>query len=452
MRTTRRHFLQVSALTGIAAGASYPSPSEGAQTHSPSDRIRIATIGFGGMGSADTRLSLNVPGVELVAVCDVYDGRLARARELYDKSISTSRDYREILTRSDIDAVIVATPDHWHARICIDALGSGKHVYCEKPLVKSIEEGKAVIEAQQRSGKVLQVGSQYVSSLVYQKARDLIKAGVLGDITMVEAWLDRNTALGAWQYSIPPDASPENIDWDRFLGNAPKCPFEPVRLFRWRNYQDYGTALAGDLFVHLLSGLHLAVNSIGPNRVFATGGLRYWKDGRDVPDVMLALMDYPSSAGRHPGFNLALRVNFKSGVAQKQSGFRFVGSEGVISIDASGVTLSNPQKEREPGYSIGTFPKAVQEDFLRQYRKQYPLRMATTDAMHADRVEQFAPPPEHNAQQEHHRAFYEAIRTRKPSIEDAVFGFRAAGPALLTNISYYDRCICSWDPEAMTAG
>ncbi len=451
MKTTRRHFLQASALTGVVAGISYPQAAGATQTTAPSDKVRIATIGFGGMGSGDTRFALNVPGVELAAVCDVYDGRLARARELHGSGISTTRDYREILARKDIDAVIVATPDHWHSRICIEALDSGKHVYCEKPMVKSIGEGKAVIEAQQRSGKVFQVGSQYVSSLVYQKARDLIKAGALGEINMVEAWLDRNTAIGAWQYSIPPDASPDNIDWDRFLGSAPKRPFEPIRLFRWRNYQDYGTAVAGDLFVHLLSGLHLVTNSIGPRRVFATGGLRYWKDGRDVPDVMLALMDYPTSAGRHPEFNLALRVNFKSGVAEEQFGFRFVGSEGVMTTSMSGITLSNPQKEREPGYTIGTFSKAVQEEFLRQYRQKYPPVRATTDSMLPERVDQYTPPPEHNAHQDHHRAFYDAIRAGKPSIEDAVFGFRAAGPALLANSSYFERRACIWDPEAMTA-
>jgi len=450
MKTTRRHFLQAAGTAGVAAGGARLSANQEGKSIAPGDRIRFATVGFGGMGSGDTRFATNVPGVELAAACDVYDGRLARARELYGDKVFTTRDYREILARKDIDAVIVATPDHWHARICIDALDAGKHVYCEKPMVKSISEGKGVIEAQRRSGKVFQVGSQYVSSLVYQKARDLIKAGALGEVNMVEAWLDRNTALGAWQYSIPPDASPANIDWDRFLGSAPKRPFEPIRLFRWRNYRDYGTAVAGDLFVHLLSGLHLATNSIGPTRVYATGGLRYWKDGRDVPDVMLALLDYPSSAGRHPEFSLTMRVNFKSGVAQEQFGFRFVGSEGVMTTSMSGITLSNPPKETEPGYTIGTFPKAVQEAFLKQYRQQYPPRKTAPESMVPEKVEQYVPPREHDAHQDHHRAFYEAIRSGRPSIEDAVFGFRAAGPALLANVSYFERRICSWNPESMS--
>jgi predicted dehydrogenase len=223
-------------------------------------------------------------------------------------------------------------------------------------------------------------------------------------------------------------------------------------LFRWRNYQDYGTAVAGDLFVHLLSGLHLATNSIGPNRVLATGGLRYWKDGRDVPDVMLALMDYPNTSGRHPEFNFALRVNFKSGVAQEQFGFRFVGSEGVMTTSMSGITLSKTPKEAEPGFTIGTFPKAVQEAFLKEYRSQYPQRKPTTEGMIPEKEEHYTPPREHDAHQDHHRAFYDAIRAGKPSIEDAVYGFRAAGPALLANVSYFERRICSWDPETMSAG
>ncbi|MDQ6705845.1 MAG: Gfo/Idh/MocA family oxidoreductase, partial [Acidobacteriota bacterium] len=291
--------------------------------------IQIATIGAGGMGSGDTKYARSLPGVKLVAVSDIYDGRLTRARELWGADLFTTRDYREILARQDVDAVIIATPDHWHQRITIDALQAGKHVYCEKPMVHSIDEGHAVIAAQNKSGRLLQIGSQYVSSLVYQKAKDLIASGAIGQLNMVDAWLDRNTAIGAWQYSIPPDASPQNIDWDRFLGSAPKRPFEPVRLFRWRNYVDYGTGVAGDLFVHLLSGLHYATGAIGPTRVFATGGLRFWKDGRDVPDVMLALLDYPQTE-KHPAFTVSLKVNFESALPEESFGVKFIGSEGTM--------------------------------------------------------------------------------------------------------------------------
>ena len=138
------------------------------------DSVQIALIGAGGMGMGDTRYAVSLPGVKLVAACDVYDGRLARAKELWGRDLFTTRDYREVLARKDVDAVIVATPDHWHQRITVDALNSGKDVYCEKPMVHSIDEGQAMIEAQQRTGRTLQIGSQYVSSLMYQKAKELL--------------------------------------------------------------------------------------------------------------------------------------------------------------------------------------------------------------------------------------------------------------------------------------
>ncbi|MGC8793539.1 MAG: Gfo/Idh/MocA family protein [Bryobacteraceae bacterium] len=435
MNVTRRSFLQSSAAAWQAV------PAQPAREFSANDQIQFALIGAGGMGMGDARMALSVGGTRLVAVADVYDGRLERARELWGKGIFTTRDYREILARSDVDAVIIATPDHWHARQTIDALEAGKDVYCEKPMVQKLEQGRAVIEAEKRTGRILQVGSQYVTSVIYQKARELVKAGAIGELNMVAAWLDRNTALGAWQYTIPPDASPENIDWDRFLGDAPKRPFEPIRLFRWRNYRDYGTGIGGDLLVHLFSGLHVVTGALGPSRVFATGGLRYWKDGRDVPDVLLALLDYP-------GFNVALRVNFKASVAEEQFGFRFVGSEGIIQTGPA-VVLSKPPKETEPGLTISTFPRAIQERILAEYRKKYPLLPPSPERMRDQTETRFAPPPGYDAHVEHHRVFWTAVRERKPVVEDATFGFRAAGPALLANKSYFENCICRWDPVAM---
>ena len=441
---TRRHFLETSAALGLA-------PAAAQERRVPAnDRIQIALIGAGGMGMGDARYALSIPGVKLVAACDIYDGRLIRAKEIWGNDLAATRDYREVLARPDVDAVIIATPDHWHAPISIEAMNAGKDVYCEKPMVQSIEEGQKVIDAQKRTGRIFQVGSQYVSSLVYLKARDLIQAGALGEINMVEAWLDRNSAVGAWQYSIPPDASPATVDWDRFLGRAPKRPFEPIRLFRWRNYQDYGTGVAGDLFVHLLSGLHLATGSIGPTRIFATGGLRYWLDGRDVPDVMLASLDYPKSAG-HPEFTLSLRVNFASGLAEESFGFRFIGKEGVMTTSMSSLTLAKAPGEVEPGYTISTFPRAVQEQFLKEYRKKYPERPRTVASMRSSTEERYTPPPGFDAHLDHHRNFYAALRSRKPFMEDAVFGFRAAGPALASNTSYFEKRVVGWDPQAMKA-
>jgi predicted dehydrogenase len=439
MSTTRRHFLS-------AAAAGLAAPLLAQTKRSPNDTIQVALIGAGGMGSEDARSSQKVGGVKLVAVSDIYQGRLTRAKEQWGNDLFTTRDYREVLARPDIDAVLIGTPDHWHRQISIDAMNAGKDVYCEKPMVQRVDDGQPVIETARKTGRIIQIGSQRVSSIVYQKARELIQAGAIGELNMVEAWWDRNSAIGAWDYSIPPDATPENIDWDRFLGRAPKVPFEPVRLFRWRNYRDYGTGVAGDLFVHLFSGMHFVTGAIGPQRVYATGGLRYWKD-RDVPDVLLGLYDYAAS-DKHPAFNLALRVNFVDG-AGESSGFRFVGSEGILTI-GHGVTVTKTPRESEPGYTIDTFAKATQEEFLKQYREKYPEQKASADAIRPEVEDKFLPPPGYSDHLDHHRNFISAVRTRKPVIEDAVFGFRAAGPALLSNVSYFEKRVCIWDPATMT--
>ena len=436
--TTRRHFLGAVAAAPLMAQV---------RPRSPNDSVQIALIGAGGQGMGDVRSSLRNEGVKLVAAADVYQGRLIRTRELWGKDVFITRDYREVLARPDVDAIIIGTPDHWHQKISVDAMNAGKDVYCEKPMVQRVGDGHPVIEAEKNTGRIFQVGSQRVSSIIYKKAQELMQSGAIGQLNMVEAWWDRNSAIGAWQYSIPPDATAENIDWDRFLGRAPKMPFEPVRLFRWRNYRDYGTGVAGDLFVHLFSGMHFVTGAIGPTRVYATGGLRFWNDGRDVPDVMLGLYDYHKTA-QHTAFNLALRVNFVDG-GTENSGFKFIGSEGIMTID-SGVTLAKTPREIDPGYTIDTFPKAVQEQFLKEYREKYPQQRPTADAIRPEAEETFSPPRGYSDHVDHHRNFIQAVRTRKPVVEDAVFGFRAAGPALLSNVSYFERRVCEWNPETMT--
>jgi predicted dehydrogenase len=417
----------------------------------PNERIRIATIGMGIIGFIDTDTALKVPGVELVAAADLYEGRRGHVKEVYGDRVDTSVDYREILGRKDVDAVLVCVPDHWHARIAIDAMRAGKAVYCEKPMVRLVQEGPEVIAAQEETGAVFQVGSQYASSVLYDKVKELIKQGAIGAVNAIEARYNRNSAIGAWQYSIPTDASPQTVDWDRFLGAAPKRPFDPVRFFRWRNYWDYGTAVAGDLFVHLLTGIHHATGALGPTRIAGMGGQRYWKDGRDVYDVIMGLLDYPETE-THPGFTLSLQTNFEDGGGGDTS-FRFVGSDGAINVSFTELTLNRvgivqPTAEQVlKGYnSVRTFSKEQQEALAERYLAEHPTPSAKPKSKEPER---FVVPTGYDERYDHLVNFFKAVRGERPVYEDAVFGYRAAAPALLCNESYRQGRIIGWDPVPM---
>ena len=410
------------------------------------DFINLALIGSGIQGIYDTNTALRVPGVKLVAACDLYTGRLDRAKELWGKDIFVTRDYRQIVERKDIDAVIIATPDHWHKKISIDALKSGKSVYCEKPMIQKFDEGHEIIKVQKETGKVLQVGSQGMASLGNEKAKQLYENGAIGQIVMLDMFNDRYSAEGAWQYPIPPDANPDTVDFDTFLGQAPKVPFELVRFFRWRNYKDYGTGVAGDLFVHAFSTLHFVIGSNGPVRALSTGGLRYWKDGRDVPDVTITLYDYPE-AKTHAAFNAAFRVNFIAGNGGG-GGFRLVGTEGEMQIGSESVRLIRSKLDMKPGgYSMVAYTEEMQKKISEKYDQKY-MDERSSDLNVGETIYE-APSDYKGGHYDHFNNFFQGVRGEKKIIEDPSFGLRAAGASLLANESYYRGKPVSWDPESM---
>jgi predicted dehydrogenase len=450
MSLNRRTFLKVGSLAAAATSLNVlAEPGQGPAPKSANDTINLALIGAGIQGQGDTKAALQVPGVKLVAVADCYDGRLAHAKELWgtgtanNVDLFTTRDYNEILARKDVDAVLIATPDHWHKQAAVDAMKAGKDVYLEKPMIHVYPDGPEIISTAKSSNRILQVGSQRVSSVIYAKAKELLASGAIGELNMVSARWDRNSAIGAWDYSIPLDASTQTCDWPRFLGNAPKIAWNPEHFFQWRKWSAYGSGVAGDLFVHLFSGTHFITGSHGPTRAMATGGIRYWKDGRNAPDVLLALFDYPQ------GFNLSLRVNFVNG-GEESEGFLFTGSEGTMEIAGQTVTVSRVPREKEPGYTVSTFTNAMQKEYLEKYHEKYPTTAPEGSTYTA--VEKFSAPKGYSDSVDHFRNFFSSVRTRKQPVEDATFGFRAAGAALLSNVSYEKGQTIKWDPETMKIG
>jgi predicted dehydrogenase len=440
---SRKQFVKNLGLGTIALAAT-PSIVKGAQVNSvamtkaypnQNSNLQIALIGAGGMGSADTDTALRHKGVKLVAVCDLYDGRLKKAKERWGNHLFTTKDYREIISRDDVDAVIVGTPDHWHKQISVDAMMAGKHVYCEKPMVHSVDEGPAVIAAQKKSGMVFQVGSQGMSSLGNEKARELLAQGAIGDLNYAEGFWARRSAVGAWQYDIPADASPETVDWDTYISNTKQRDFDAKRFFRWRNYRDYGTGMSGDLFVHLFSSLHFITGSMGPDKIYASGGLRYWKDGREVPDVLLGTFDYPNSK-EHPGFNLSLRCNFVDGTSGTTY-LRLVGSEGSMDVQWDKVILKRNTQvdDKDPFLKEKSASGSSNGD-----RASINIQPEVIYAADGDWK---------GAHYDHFYNWFNAIRGGDAVSEDAVFGYRAAAPALLCNDSFFQDEAILWDPIKM---
>jgi predicted dehydrogenase len=456
---SRRKFLQQIGSIGLLTAAS-PLASLAAKEKaeerilryskkiSSNDTIRLAAIGFGIQGHGDLATALKVPGVELAGVCDLYTGRLGNAKEMYGDQIFTTKNYHEVLDRSDVDAIIIATSDHWHARITKEALKKGKAIYCEKPMVHRISEGLDVVEAHRASGKVMQVGSQRVSSIGYAKARELYQSGEIGKLNMVNAVYDRQSAIGAWEYTMPNDASPETVDWNRYIEAMNKFPFDPKKFFWWRNYRDFGTGVAGDLFVHLLSGTHVITGSKGPVKIFSAGQLSYWKDGRDVPDVMTGILQYPETP-EHPAFQLTLQVNFVSGTGGQES-IKLIGEEGVMEMKGSNVSVHHSLMPKAPGFggydAVFTYPKAMQTALEQAYNQKY----SDDDKKRPTKPDvDFKAPAGYSDHLDHFTNFFDAIRSGKPIVEDAAFGFRAAAPCLACNDSYFEKKIINWDPVNM---
>ena len=438
---SRRDFMRTSA---GAAGAAIAGPSfllsprsmqASPRAAAPSDTVRFGMIGVGMQGSGLMRTSIQLPGVECVAACDLYDGRVELAKEIAGKPILTTKRYQELLDNKEIDCIVAAVPDHWHHKIVVDCCNAGKDVYCEKPMTHKVEEGFDMIEAAERNKRIVQIGSQRRSSLVYAKAKELFDQGAAGEVCLVEAGMGRNDPCGAWEYTVPPGLSPQNVDWETWLGTAPKRPFDALRWTRWRCWQDYGEGIPGDLFVHLLTGIHyIAGITAPPERAASSGGLFRWKDGRDVPDVMTTMYEYPD-------FRATLRVTLNTDGDEYT---RFMGTHGVIEIAGRSVTYY-PQDGENHGPCSPGWPREMRAKYAEEWHQEHDPKPGTQKAVEGTT---YYAPPMYNDDREHLWNFFESVRTRRPSVEDAVFGNNTAIACHMANYSYFNKSLAVWDANA----
>jgi len=345
---TRRRFLTTTAAGAAALTSLAPSRALGAN-----DRITMAVIGCGGMGGGHLGglvRRAEADNIRVGAVCDVYQRRLTRAKGV--GNCEGHLDYRRVLERDDIDAVLIATPDHWHAKIAMDAMDAGKHVYCEKPMTHKVEQALALRDAVRRTGKILQVGPQATGDDSYWKAREAIQAGRIGKVTWAQGSYNRNarTCLFNAHQQIDPSAGPHKggedyVDWNMWLGHewglAPKIAWNPEHFFRFRKYWPYNGGVATDLLYHKLAPLLIALagpNGEYPLRVSAAGGLYVEKDGRDIPDTFLLTIDYPSE---HTVFLVSTLTN-DAGVPD-----RIYGKYGTLDVGGEPLLRANGEMGEE---------------------------------------------------------------------------------------------------------
>ena len=444
----RRDFMFRSGLTSAAGTvalcsgnkvlwASAPAPA----TVPPSDRLRMGIIGSGIRGLPDGQSFVRATNTEIVMVADVYEGRLTRAREVY-RNVETSRDYRRILDRKDIDIVLIATPDQWKKRMILEAMESGKDVYCEKPLTFTVQDGFDIIEAEKRYRKILQVGSQEVASPLVELMKKWIDEGKLGQITQVKCRVCRNSVNGACYYPIAPDASEQTIDWKTWLGPAPNRPFDPKRYFHWRVYWDYSGGMATDLGVHYVNTLNYMMGLTVPQSAICYGGSYRWKKiypETEIPDTIDVTYEYP-------GFTSQFSVNLNA--QSPDQGTYIMGTKGTAYMGGKGLTFYEGIQPEDYG-NVNTWPAAMQKEFIKEQnitdlKHPYPPGTDST----AERSEVYEEVGDMTDL--HVQNFVGSVRTRNPTREGAVEGSNAALAGHMANLSYRNGSRkVTWDGKQM---
>ena len=410
----RRDFLKAAA---IAAG---PAVLSG---RAANEKINIGWIGVGtrGYASLDWMHSACPDDVQITAICDTYEGYIARAKDrmktVWGSTPKAYKDYNDLLADKSIDAVFIMTPEHLHHNMAVAAIKAGKHVYTEKPLAHTIEEGWDIVHAAEKSDRIVQVGTQNRSSTIYKKAKEMIQQGMVGELHYVRAFWYRNSLPNdpAWRYIIPPEATPQNTDWNRFLGPAPKRAWSPERYFQWRLYWDYSGGISTDLLVHQTDIVHFMLDKTVPKTCVATGGIYRWHDDRDTPDTFSAIYEYPDN----------FHINYSCYFGNDHYGYgeQICGNEGTIEV-----------MNRQDLYFT---PEA--------FKGKPPAAVASRKPVHLNGRADFN---EGDGAINHFRNFIHSIQGKEKPIAPPLVGQQAAISGHMATLSYKNQKKIVWDEAA----
>jgi predicted dehydrogenase len=413
---SRRSFMKSATAAMAAVPAAMP-------VFAASDRLNVAWIGTGTRGFYLMQRYLaggNKTRADIVAVCDAYKGNLAKAKDLvqteYGKAPKTFEDYRQLLADPGIDAVVIASPEHLHYPMFMAAIQAGKNIYVEKPLAHTIEQGAEMVKAWEKSGKIVQVGTQNRSNTLYQKANEMVQSGMIGDIHFVRAFWYRNSLdnAPAWRYAIPPDATPSNTDWDRFLEGADKRPFDKQRFYQWRLYWDYSGGISTDLLVHQTDITNFVCGKTLPDTCVASGGIYRWvDDDREVPDTFSAVYEYPGK----------FQINYSSYFGNDHYGYgeQFMGNEGTIEV----------------------LNRQVLNFYPESFRGKAPERIKARKEEHID-----LPGNDNKAVEAHISNWLDAMQGKAKVIASPIIGQQAAIGGHMATLSFRNKKMVRWDDSA----
>jgi len=410
----RRRFIQgLTTATSLAAGWTARSY---AAIPGANERLRLGVIGCGGMANhhMDELLTMKAADkVEIVAVCDVFRKRLdSAAQKTGGKPFA---NYQELLLQKDLDYVLIATPEHWHYRMALDALGAGKHIYLEKPMTHTIEQAQDLVRQVRRSNLKLQVGVQGMSDESYEIANRYIQAGALGKVVMAQIDYSRNYKEDFWAYDIETDAQPRvNLDWEAWLGPAPKRPWDPRRFFQWRRYWDYSGGIATDLFIHRVTRIIKAVGLTFPERVVATGGTwNFTESVAEIPETFNMLCDYPGGPTVVLVSSMANDTSIDHVIRGHNATLQFT-QDGFVITPQQGIRddLVKPEERKAQQVCTLVYKKTGAED----------VKL-------------------------HHRNLHEAIRKGEPLRCDVQLGYYGTVVTLMGVESFRQQAYLRWDPQ-----